>query len=86
MARAWIEPLLLFLTPFFLYALYLVARRRMPHGRSHWPPAAIAGLTVAGLCLAIGGLVLVGLMQPRERGAYRPAHIENGRLAPGRFE
>ncbi len=86
MARAWIEPVLLFLTPFALYALYLVARRRMPHSTHHWSPAAVAALTVAGLCLAIGGLVLIGAKQPREQGAYRPAHIENGRLVPGRFE
>ena len=86
MARAILEPLALFLTPFALYALYLIARRRMPHGAHHWPRRMVTSLTVAGLLLAIGGVVLVGARAPREQGAYRPAHVEDGKLVPGRFE
>lgn len=86
MARAFIEPLLLFLAPFVFYALYLVARQRTPHARSSWSRRALAILTIAGLLLAIGFLVFVGVSARREQGAYRPAHIENGRLVPGRSE
>lgn len=86
MARAVLESVALFLTPFVVYALYLIMRRRAPHQAGHWPGWVITTLTAAGLVLAIAFVVAIGATAPREQGAYRPAHIENGRLTPGRFE
>jgi hypothetical protein len=81
MLRALLEPLLLFLAPFVFYALYLAAlRRSIGEARRRLPV-----LTVLGLLAAIAGFLLLGLAR-RDSGAYRPAHIENGRLVPGRFE
>jgi len=42
-------------------------------------------LTIAGLVVAIVGMIMLGL-STRNQGAYVPAHIEDGRLAPGRFQ
>jgi len=42
-------------------------------------------LTIAGLLIAIVGVVTFGLTGLNQ-GAYVPAHVENGKLTPGRFE
>jgi hypothetical protein len=86
MWRAIIEPALLFATPFALYALFHVAQRRWPFVAELWSRGTVSTLTIAGLVTAILGMVALGLLSSRNQGAYVPAHIENGRLAPGRFQ
>jgi hypothetical protein len=85
MWRIIIQPLLLFATPFVLYALYLAARRRFPFVAELWTRSVVSTLAIAGLAAAVAGFVLFGLLSPRSQGAYVPAHIEDGRLTPGRF-
>ena len=85
MWRVLIEPALLFATPFVLYALFHALQRRWPFVVELWSPGVVSTLAIAGLVVAIGGVLVLGL-STREQGAYVPAHIENGRLAPGRFE
>ena len=85
MIRAVIEELLLFLLPFGAFALWLMARRRSPLARAHWD-GNVSWLVIAGLGLAIVGLLATALLTPRHMGAYVPAHMENGKLVPGRVE
>lgn len=86
MLRVIIQPALLFATPFVLYALYLVTRRRYPFLAEFWSRGVVSTLTIAGLAAAVAGIFIFGLLSPRNQGAYVPAHIEDGRLAPGRFQ
>lgn len=86
MSRAVLEPLALFLTPFAVYAVYLLLRARWPLEVEHWTGVRVSLLTVVGVAAAILGLVAVNLFAPRGQGVYVPAHQENGVLVPGRFE
>ena len=85
MWRAILEPALLFATPFVLYALFHLAQRRWPFVSELWTRGVVSTLTIAGLVIAIVGILMLGLSE-RNQGAYVPAHIENGRLAPGHFQ
>jgi hypothetical protein len=85
MWRAYLETALLFALPFVLYALFHLLLLRWPFVASLWTRGRVSSLAIAGLALAIIGMLALGL-GPREKGAYVPAHIENGRLAPGHFE
>lgn len=86
MLRLVSEGLGLFLLPFAAYMLLLLAQRRYPLLRQSWASGSLVWLTAAGLGLAILGLLGLGLFSERYRGAYAPAHIENGRLVPGSMQ
>jgi hypothetical protein len=86
MARSLLESLGLFAAPFLLYALFLVYRSRHPLVVAHWSRGALFWLTLAGLSLAIAGFLYAGFFGANSAGVYVPAHIENGRLTPGRFQ
>ena len=86
MWRALLEPLAFFVTPFAIYVIYLLARGRHPLKPAHWPGAAVVSLTIAGLVVAIAGMLYFGFGAKRSTGAYVPAHVENGRVVPGHFE
>jgi hypothetical protein len=86
MGRNVLEPLALFLSPFAVYALYLMVRARYPLGVEHWTRRRVSALTLIGLAAAVIGLVAVNAFAPRGRGVYIPAHVENGVLVPGRIE
>ncbi|WP_293858683.1 DUF6111 family protein [uncultured Alsobacter sp.] len=85
MNRAFLEELLLFLLPFALFALWLTVMRRSPLRRAHWD-GQVPWLVIGGLALAIGWLAWTGFTAPRGKGAYVPAHMENGTFVPGRLE
>ena len=85
MIRALAEPLLFFTIPFALYILLLLLRLIDPFTFDRWTRRVVIPLILAGLVLALGSLVLVGLMAPRQQGSYVPAHEENGRIVPGRL-
>jgi hypothetical protein len=84
MWRAIAETALLFLTPFLAYTLFHIAQRRWPFVAELWHGRILSALTIAGLVTAIAGMVTLGLAG-REQGAYVPAHVESGKLVPGRF-
>src|ERR1700734_1783556 len=86
MGRILFEPLALFLSPFAVYALYLLVRARYPLEVEHWTRGRVSIMTLLGLAAAVLGLVAVNAFAPRGRGVYVPAHVENGILVPGRFE
>lgn len=86
MIRVIAESVALFLVPFVLFALYLLLRRRNPASIDAWTGGAGAALALIGLALAALAIFVFGLFEHRPLGAYVPAHIENGKLVPGRFE
>ncbi|WP_374307061.1 DUF6111 family protein [Methylocella sp.] len=86
MWRVLLEAALLFGAPFAAYAAYVALRRRYPFAVDYWTRGAVSNLVLAGLAAAVGGALLLGVLAPRRQGAYVPAHIENGQLAPGRLE
>jgi hypothetical protein len=85
MWRAVLETLLLFSLPFALYVAFHLALLRWPFVAELWTKGVVSTLTIAGLLVAVAGFLMLGF-STRNQGTYVPAHIENGRLAPGRFE
>jgi Family of unknown function (DUF6111) len=83
MLRAVLEPTALFLSPFALFAIYLVLRARYPLAIEHWTKSRVSTLTLIGLIVAVVGMVLLAVYAPRGLGVYIPAHVENGQLVPG---
>ena len=86
MARGAFDAIALFALPFLAYVAVLALQRRFPFLAAHWTGGRLALLTVAGLGLVLGGLLVFALVVPRHQGAYQPAHVEGGRLVPGRIE
>ncbi len=87
MIRPVLTELALFLTPFAIYAVFLVATRAGVLEPSQWSLARIAWLLIASLVLMIGSFVVLaqfGGAPPHS--SYTPAHIENGVLVPGQTQ
>ncbi len=84
MTRAIFGEALLFLAPFLLFAAYLALRRRNPFRMAAWE-GSLSWLVIAGLAVAVGGLVALGLTAEKNQGAFVPTHMENGRVVPGGF-
>jgi hypothetical protein len=82
----YVDELGLFLLPFALFFLFLVATRREAFAPEHWRGAR-GWLAILGVGFAISGLVVETLWLDRHPGSvYRPAHMEDGRFVPGGFE
>ena len=86
MGRGLLDAVLLFFVPFLVYAGVLVVRRRYPFVLKAWTDGPLAQLIVAGLALAILGILAAGLLSGRSTGNYVPAHVEHGTLVPGRMQ
>jgi hypothetical protein len=86
MWRAIAEPTALFLSPFVVFAAYLVLRARYPLALEHWTRSRVATLTLIGLSVAAVGMISLALFAPRGQGVYVPAHLENGELVPGHIQ
>jgi hypothetical protein len=84
MMRAFAGEAFLFFLPFIAFAVYLVALKRNPLVWAAWSETTL-WLVISGLALVVGALVLTGVRADREQGAFRPTHIENGRVVPGEF-
>ena len=84
MIRALVEEALLFLLPFVLFALFLMARRKNPLARASWG-GQMTWLVMAGLLCIVAVLLATALTADRQTGAFEPTHMENGRLVPGQF-
>jgi hypothetical protein len=74
----------IFLIPFAVYALFLVASRAGLLAPNSWPLHLVARLAVTAMVLVVLSFVLLAhfSMAP-PNSTYIPAHVENGRLVPG---
>lgn len=85
MIRTLSIQLLLFLTPFALYAAFLWATRSGVLEPKSWPMSRVGWLTASALILVIGSFIAFAQFGGSPPGStYVPAHIENGRFVPGR--
>jgi hypothetical protein len=74
----------IFLIPFAVYALFLIATRSGLLVQSSWTVIVIARLLVGSLVLVVISFVLLAQFSGgAPNSTYVPAHIENGRLVPG---
>ena len=83
-----IRPLLteigLFLIPFAIYAIYLIATRANLLDKSSWPLRVLGSLSIAALVLILGSFFYFAHFYGAAPGStYVPAHLENGKLVPG---
>jgi hypothetical protein len=84
MIRPIATEIALFLTPFAIYAAFLVITRAGILQSSAWTMPRLTGLLIAALILVVGSFLLLAQFSGAPPGsAYVPAHIENGRLVPG---
>lgn len=86
MLRTVLLELLLFLTPFAVYALllWLTKGALVPE---HWTPRALILLSIAALVLMAGGLYLFeGSTRAPPGARYVPAEVKDGKLVPGHFQ
>jgi Family of unknown function (DUF6111) len=74
----------LFLTPFVLYAAFLLATRTGILQSKAWTPPRLAALVVASLVLVVGSFLILAQFSGAPPGStYVPAHIEGGKFVPG---
>ena len=74
----------IFLIPFAVYAIFLIASKNGVTLRSSWPLRVVARLSLIALLLVVLSLVLLAHYSGAPPSStYVPAHLENGRLVPG---
>jgi hypothetical protein len=74
----------IFLIPFAVYALFLVATRSGLLVQSSWPVHVIAKLVLGSLLLVVVSFILLAHFSGgAPNSTYIPAHIENGKFIPG---
>jgi Family of unknown function (DUF6111) len=73
-----------FLIPFAVYALFLIATRSGMWVPSSWPLHVIAKLVLGSLILVVISFVLLAHFSgAAPNSTYVPAHMENGKFIPG---
>ena len=84
MIRPVLTEIGIFLIPFAVYALFLIATRTGVFDQSSWPAALVAKLVLGSLLLVVISFVfLAEFSGAPPDSTYTPAHIENGHLVPG---
>jgi hypothetical protein len=84
MIRPALTEVLVFLSPFAVYVLFLLATRSGLTVQSSWPLHVIAKLLIGALLLVIASLVLLAEFSGASpNSTYVPAHIVNGKFVPG---
>jgi len=84
MIRPVLTEIGIFLIPFAVYALFLIATRAQVFDQSSWPLHLVGKLVLGSLLLVIVSFVfLAEFSGAPPDSTYEPAHIENGRLVPG---
>ena len=75
-----------FLLPFAIYGLWLLATRRNFGGVAEWEVRTIAFLSLAGALLMLTAIALfIHFDRDPPGGKYVPAHMENGKIVPGKL-
>jgi len=84
MIRPALTEIAIFLIPFGVYVLFLLATRSGVLAPSSWPIQMVARLVLGSLLLVIISLVLLAEFRGGSpNSTYVPAHVENGKLVPG---
>jgi Family of unknown function (DUF6111) len=84
MIRPALTEIGIFLIPFAVYALFLIATRSGLLVQSSWPIQLVAKLALGSLLLVVASFILLAHFSGASpKSTYVPAHIENGRLVPG---
>ena len=84
MIRAVLTEIGIFLIPFAVYALFVIATRADVLHPSSCPLRIIIRLALIAFMLVIASLLLLSHFSGAPPGStYTPAHIENGKLIPG---
>jgi hypothetical protein len=84
MIRPALTEIGIFLIPFAVYALFLIATRSALLAQTSWPIHMIAKLMAGALVLVGASLALLAQFSGAPpNSTYVPAHIENGKLVPG---
>ena len=84
MIRPVLTEIGIFLIPFGVYVLFLIATRSGVMVQSSWSIQLVARLALGSLLLVIASLVLLAHFSGvSPNSTYVPAHIENGKLVPG---
>ncbi len=87
MIRSILTQILLFLTPFAVYALFLYGTRAGVLKIESWPAKTVGWLTAAAVILVIAGFVTLGQIGYQPAGStYVPPRMEDGKLIPGHFK
>ncbi len=74
----------IFLIPFALYALFLLASQSGLLVKSSWPMQTIARLVLGSLVLVVASFILLAHFSGAPPSStYVPAHMENGKFIPG---
>jgi hypothetical protein len=83
MIRPALTEIGIFLVPFAVYALFLIATRSGLLLQSSWPIQLVAKLALGSLLLVVASFILLAHFSGASpNSTYVPAHIENGRLVP----
>lgn len=84
MIRPALTEIGLFLTPFVLYAAFLLVTRASVLQSKAWRPSRLAALVIASLVLMVGSFLVLAQFSGAPPGStYVPAHIEGGKFVPG---
>ena len=84
MIRPVLTEIGIFLIPFGVYVVFLLATRSGVMVQSSWSIQLVARLVLGSLLLVILSLVLLAHFSGGSpNSTYIPAHVENGRLVPG---
>ena len=84
MIRPAFTEILVFLIPFAVYALFLLATRSGLLLQSSWPVHVLAKLVLGSLLLVIVSFILLAHFSGgAPHSTYVPAHIEDGKFVPG---
>jgi hypothetical protein len=84
MIRPFFTEIALFLTPFVLYAIFLVLTRTGVWHPSAWTLRRLAGLIIVSLVLVVGSFLILAQFSGAPPGStYVPAHIDGGKFVPG---
>jgi uncharacterized protein DUF6111 len=74
----------IFLIPFAVYALFLIATRSGVLVSGSWPMHLVAKLVLGSLLLVVISFVLLAHFSGAPpNSTYIPAHIEDGKFVPG---
>ena len=84
MIRPVLTEIGIFLIPFAVYALFLVATRSGVFDQASWPISLVAKLVLGSLLLVIVSFIFLAEFSgaPPE-STYEPAHLDQGKLVPG---